>query len=380
MSILLSVVIATKDREYYCIEVIKSLLNFNDERIEICISDNSSTEAIMEFVSNLEVKNVKYMYVSEHISSIDNFNFAMDLATGDYVTLLGDDDLILPSAVEVLEWAKDNDVDAISSRNICTYFWPGANYHYPNGALIIPKFSNLKIRVDDRSELIKLLKGGIVNYMFYDLPKSYHGFVKRSIMKKIKNITGNYYGALSPDIFSVVSISLLSKKHYIIDRPFTIAGVCKKSTTANQIDGTHCGPLEDMPHLKNRKTKYDWDKSIPKFYSVTTTWGDSGLHALNAMQRNEYRKYFNMYPLLAQSVLMNRKSILTLALKEINELRRRKGISFFIFWFRIGLSATYLFYDKIKRQVYNKFIFKNKYFLDIEHIYRSLEILRKSDL
>jgi len=380
MNRLLSIVIATKDREYYCIEVIKSLLRLNDDRIEICISDNSSTQTIKEFVFNLNRENIEYTYIGENISSIDNFNFAMDLAKGEYITLLGDDDIILPSAIEIVEWAQKNNIDAVSSRNVCTYFWPGSNHDYPNGALIIPAFSNVNKEINDKLELIKLLRGGIVNYMFYDLPKSYHGFVKRTIMMEIKNITGNYYGALSPDIFSVVSISLLSKKHYLVDRPFTIAGVCKKSTTANQIDGTHCGKLEDMPHLQNRKSEYIWDENIPKFYSVTTTWGDSGLNALGAMKYDQYRKYFNMYPLLAQAILMNRNSIFSLALKQTDELRKIKEISFLIFWCRIIISSIYLIYDKIKRQLVNRFIHKNQYFLNIDHIYECVEILKKSNV
>lgn len=41
-----------------------------------------------------------------NISSIDNFNQAMDLTTGDYVILIGDDDSILPKIVEIAHWAK----------------------------------------------------------------------------------------------------------------------------------------------------------------------------------------------------------------------------------------------------------------------------------
>src|SRR5690606_19449563 len=107
---------------------------------------------------------------------------------------------------------------------------------------------------------------------------------------------GNYYGALSPDIFSVVSLSLIVTKHAVLDYPVSIAGVCATSTTSDQIKGKHSGDLKDMPHLKNRKEPYIWDKLVPEIYSVPTTWADSGLNALNAMGRSDLRKNFNYYP------------------------------------------------------------------------------------
>lgn len=357
MNPLLSIVIATKNRERYCIASIEAILKFGFNEIEICIADNSATTAIEDFIMRKKNDSIKYVYNPSEISSIDNFNAAMALATGEYIILIGDDDSVLPNIVRLAYWAKFNKVDTVSTKKIYTYFWPEANPSHPSGKLDFP--SNQKDKIFQKnaySNLIRLLNNGLVNYFSFPLPKSYHGLVKRELMQEIKDITGNYYGGLSPDIFSVVSISLLSKTHFMVDFAFSIAGVCPSSTTSDQIRGQHCGDLKDMPHLKNRKDEYIWDRLIPEFYSVTTTWGDSGLNALSAMRMDILRKEFNIYPLVAQGILMNRNNIFMLSINKSDKMRKELRINFLNFWFRVSISSLRLMAQKINKVLTVQFV------------------------
>ncbi|AMO21158.1 glycosyltransferase family 2 protein [Flavobacterium columnare] len=375
---LLTIAIATKNREFYCIEAIKSILKYNDENIEIAIADNSETTIVKEFVEKLNSKQVKYIYDNVAVSSIENFNRAIQLTTGEYIMLIGDDDSILPNAVEIARWASENDVDTVSSKNIHTYFWPQSNPNFPEGCLVSPKFKSGFKEVDCKNELVTLLKDGLVNYMFYHVPKSYHGIVRKEVMEQIKLKTGDYYGGLSPDIFSVVAISLLSKKHFITEIPFSIAGVCSSSTTSDQMKGKHCGKLEIMPHLKLRKG-YVWSARIPRFYCVTNTWGDSGLNALVQMKADNYLKYFNVYPLIAQSILMNRKWILRLSLIESNKLRKLNNINFLYFWIRTGFSSLRLIIEKGIRVCNEKISAKNLLHNNVNTIQDAINIITEKN-
>lgn len=371
---LLSIAIATKDREQYCIKTIQSILSLEDDRIQIAVADNSITTIVKDFVEKLASPQVAYSYDNSPISSIDNFNRAMEMTIGEYICLLGDDDGILPEALDYLEWANLNDIDSFCCKDTIPYFWPGAHPSYENGALFVSKFTEEKKKVDVKQELIKLLKAGIVNYMFFDLPKSYHGFVKKDIMLEIRDRSGNFYGGLSPDIFSVVAIALSCKNHYIIDKPLTIAGVCRKSTTADQFKGLHSGKLKDMPHLKNRKIPYVWDKDIPEFYSVTTIWGDSGLNSIDAMKMPEYRKYFNIYPLVAQAILMNRKQILKYMVEKCEKWRIEKDINKFAFWSRVSVSILSLCIDKAFRIYKNSFYSKSVVIEEVQDILQAFKL------
>lgn len=350
---ILSIVIATKNREKYCIETIKSILSIPSNEIEITISDNSESEELKFFVESLQNTNIKYKHDSAPISSIDNFNRAMDLATGEYVCLIGDDDTVLPVIVSAVKWAKKNHIDSLNSSNYIHYYWPGSITDAPSGSILIPTVKPILQQIDLASEFKRLIRNGIVNYTFYHLPKTYHGLVKRELLLKIKAKTGNVYGGLSPDIYSVITVSAVAENHYSTTIPLTIAGVCAKSTTADNFSGKHSGELKNIPHLKNRGN-YSWDKHIPEYYSVSTIWGESGLKALSDIGSNELYNSFYVYPLIAQGILMNRKTILKLTISKSEELRKRTGVRFGNFWIKVILQMMILTFDKVYRVVNNR--------------------------
>lgn len=378
MKKLLSVIIATRNREYYCIEAIKSILAINSDCIEICIADNSESEEIKNFVKDLNPEIVRYIHNKEKLTFIENFNFAVGLAQGTYLVNIGDDDSILPEIIEMVRWAKENNIDTITPKNTIPYYWPKADTKFPLGYMKIPFYEKNLRKADSKEALKELLENGIVNYMFYDVPKIYHGIVKYDVMEKVKDITGAYFGGLSPDIFSVVCIALVSNNHYVTDVPLTIAGVCPTSGSADQLKGKHCGELKDMPHIQNRKEPYQWDKDIPEFYSVTTIWGDSGLNAIDSMKFSEFRKYFNVYPLIAQALLMNRNQILKLMLEKTDKLRADKGINKLSFWSRVIFSIIRQIINKIRRIYMEKTVVRPTFINEVKDIHMAISFFEKS--
>lgn len=349
---LLSIVIATKNRELYCIETIKSILKMNNGKIQIAISDNSDSEEIKTFVEKIAHDSIDYLYDSSSISSIDNFNRAMTLAKGEYICLLGDDDGLLPNAMDTIQWAKENNIDSISPTNTIAYYWPGALKEYPNGYMVIPDFIKRTEEVNPKNELNNLLISGLQNYLDYSLPKSYHGFIKKTLMDDIKKQTGNYYGGLSPDIYSAISLSLIVKKHFITTQPLTIAGVCKSSTTAANFTGGHSGTLESMPHLKNRDG-YVWSHLVPRFYSTNTIWAESGIKAIQDMNHINLLEKFNNHSLIAKSIINNYKFIPSILRKEISAFRKKNKESIFKFWSLVFLSAFRITFKKFYSNLLN---------------------------
>lgn len=291
---LLSVVIATKDREPYCIAAIDSILAYNDDRIEITIADNSATTQVKEYVEQLKHPAIKYTYDGGPVSSIDNFNRATALATGEFAIMIGDDDTILPNCVAIAAWMKQNNVDAVSSNVYVQYFWPTTQAS-GKGLLIIPTFSRITEKINNRKNLNALFKGGILEYHSYNLPKFYHGIVRKSKLDAVKQKRGDFFGGLSPDIYSAVSLALVIEKGYIFDFPLSIAGVCKTSTSFHEDKRAHCGPLEEMPHLQHRKKPYQWNEVVPRFYSGYTVWANSALDAIADFGEKELAATFDYY-------------------------------------------------------------------------------------
>jgi len=371
---LLSIAIATKDREKYCVKSIQSILSLNSDKIEITISDNSATPQVKKFIEELKSANVKYRYDSGPVSSIENFNRAIELTTGKYIILIGDDDTILPKAIEIAEWADNNDIDSVCSKEAVTYYWPGALEQYPTGALIIPPFGNNIKEISLKKNLISLLHNGLQHYLLYPLPKTYHGIVKKDILEKIKKITGHYYGGLSPDIYSSVAVSCIAKNHFQLEEPISVAGVCPTSTTAENFTGKHSGTLENIPHLRHREG-YVFDKRIPKYYSVNTIWAESGLKALEELKEFELLKEFNIFYLLAQGRINNRKFISDLIEEETQKTLSENNISQNKYKIE-NAKSIFKIYTKKALNILNTKISsqKDKTILSIENIQKVLEI------
>lgn len=291
---LLSVVIATKDREEYCIASIDSILALNDDRIQIAVADNSATEKIKNFVTQLNHPAVDYIYDGGGVSFIENYNRATELAKGEFIIMLGDDDTILPNCVELAALMKDKGVDAISSNIYVEYFWPGTQAS-GKGLLLIPRFSKTLKQINNKKNLEALLKGGILEYHSYDLPKLYHGIVRKSKLDEVKQKVGSYYRGLSPDIYSAVALAMVIDKGYIWDFPLSIAGVCKASASFHEDKRAHCGSLADMPHLKFRKEPYKWNDIVPRFNSGYTVWANSALDAIADFGKHDLIRHFDHF-------------------------------------------------------------------------------------
>jgi len=350
---LLSVVIATRNRQKYCTAAIESLFKMDKGReLQIAISDNSDSDSLSNYVKILNDPRIVYTYTQEQLSFIDNFNKVTELATGKYICLIGDDDTLLPEIIEHTKWALEKDVDSFTFKFL-NYYWPQEDDITQNGYLILEKQTEKQFKVDVEEQLNALVKNGFVNYLGYNLPKVYHGVVKMSLLQEIKNKTGSFYGGLSPDIYASVALSTVVKNHYHIDKYLSIAGACPASATAKAPKGGHCGVLQSAPHFKGREF-YKWNVEVPEYYSVETIWADSGISALKDLNQPQLLKKYNPYKLLVWAIYINRKYILKLSLRQTFRWRKDNKVSFFVFFGKLLSTLSAFFVKKFLKSKKNK--------------------------
>ena len=292
----LSILIPTRNREDYAVQVIRHILKISDARFELVIYDNSDTDRLKTLLSeSLKDARLKYFYNNDILSFVDNFSLGISQCEGEYVTIIGDDDGINPVIIDMAEWAYKAGIDAITPSLPLVYYWPnsGATAQNDDGRLVMGEISCKAKLCHPGKEVIKLLKNGCQNYLSFNLAKAYHGMIKRTVLQEIKDRTGKFIGGLSPDIYLSIAASLMVKKVLIIDYPLTISGICKKSGSADSATGKHTGKLEQAPHFKGHTT-YAWSDKVPAFYCVETIWGDSALAAIKDLELNSLLKYFNV--------------------------------------------------------------------------------------
>lgn len=304
---LLSILIATKNRQKYCLSAVESILMLSDDNIEVIVQDNSDDTNLENLISPyLQDNRLTYRYTPPPFSSIDNFNAALELASGEYVCLIGDDDGINPEIVKATQWAKDNHVDCLVGSVNVLYRWEGTGApdtlftKMKGSTLTITHFDGKAKRVNIEKSYENFKRNGCTNYLEFSFPKFYHGIVRKALFDEIRAQTGAYIKGLSPDIYSAMALSLKAKNIIEIDYPLTMPGVCGQSTsiTEGQLK-KHSKKLEDAPHFRDRKEPYQWTQEVPKIYCVQTIWADSGFAAMREFGQEHIFDGFDRYMLCA---------------------------------------------------------------------------------
>jgi Glycosyltransferases involved in cell wall biogenesis len=320
---LVSVIIPTRNRQEYAEKTIRQIAELN-QNIEIVVQDNSDDDYLKELLNDLlSNENIKYSYCETTLPFSENYNRAMERVTGDYVCAIGDDDGILPNISECAIWMKENEIDVIKPAKDQVYFYPGNINKKKNACIGFGQYKGSYYYSNPETAVISLLDDGGCNYLEKDLAGSYHGLVKRDSMNKVKQITGKFYSGLTPDMYSVICLSLLPNiRLAVVDYPITLPGVCPTSGSAASDSGKHVGNIKDAPHLK-QLPDYMWNSSVPRYYSVETIWAETMLYAIKKMGRDDLiDKYFNSNR-LAQYLYQNnkpqREEILKIFTKETSE-------------------------------------------------------------
>ena len=161
--VLVTVGIPTYNRLHYLKEAVASAIAQTYSKIEILISQNPHPERrirdeIAEYCQSLAARDprVRYELRSENLGPSENHQWVFEHARGDYVMLIGDDDRLVPSAIETLVSAILPGVSVVFGRRYiinaegrrqapyvpppnpdASFFasWPCSQYEVPPGVL-----------------------------------------------------------------------------------------------------------------------------------------------------------------------------------------------------------------------------------------------------
>lgn len=308
---LISIIIPTRNRQIYAAAAVRHILSISTD-IQIIVQDNSDDKSLYDLLKDLLCSNqIVYNYVEERIAGVENYNLAASYVEGEYFCAIGDDDTVLPNIIDCAQWMKRNGIDAVQPLKRILYWWPNPenikNSKRRNGYVWIGAFSGSCVVQDQYGGMKELLRSGGQGYMRLPIIGSYHGLVRFECMRKVYNITGRYYGGLSPDMYSAACLSLLPDIKFVkIDYPITLPGACPQSTSAQSVNKRHVGKLETAPHFIGLKQSYIWDRRVPKYYSVETIWAETLLQAISAMGYDQLiKEYFNEKELLRALYINN---------------------------------------------------------------------------
>lgn len=220
-----TVVIPTRERGDVLSKSLKTVTAQDYGALEILVSDNCSTDQTRDVVAAANDPRVRYLNTGERLSMSRNWEFALSHVNSGWITILGDDDGLMPGALNrVAALIGETGTRAIRSTT-CYYAWPSlspAGY----GRLRVPTGSGHVVR-DSRQWLTKVMRG---EASYTQLPMLYSGgFVDFSVMQKLRSATGSFYRSCIPDVYSAIAIASLIENYVFSSEPFAINGASKHS-------------------------------------------------------------------------------------------------------------------------------------------------------
>lgn len=216
-----TVIIPTKNRQETAKQAIISCVNSNYKNIEVLISDVSSDDRLQKFIAELNDPRIKYFYHKKSLSMRDNWEYAVGKASGDYVSVIGDDDALMPDALHFAREVLKASNAPVLKCNSPIYKWP--NYPFINRqntlTLILPtnlrKVESPRDVLKDAYQFTKLLGTG---------PGIYHGIVSKKFIDELYEIRGRYFVDEVPDFDSGFATLLYSDSYFVTNFPIFVSG------------------------------------------------------------------------------------------------------------------------------------------------------------
>ena len=139
---LISICIPTYNRPSTLINCLNSLSLQTEKQFEVCISDNCSDENIQKLIRPFKKKlKIRFNRNKKNLGFALNLLKVSNMAKGDFIWFLGDDDLIVKDGIKTLK-------NMIKKNKTCDFFWINSYYldknylkkfNYPFNTKNLPK-------------------------------------------------------------------------------------------------------------------------------------------------------------------------------------------------------------------------------------------------
>ncbi len=374
MTPILSILIPTKDRYSCLIPVIRSLVgHFKNLSYEIVVQDNTEDNKIfLEFIEEYDSEPIKYFHIKNQISMSENCNQSVLNALGEYLILIGDDDYVFPSIMESIDWMRVNGIEALNN-SFMVYQWQGVETktiirHVPDETYILKKGLTYSYKFFDTKKTLKevITQGGSSGPV--NMPRLYHGLVKKEALLRLYKTCGTFFPGASPDIAVATGLACHIDRHAHYDGVFSIAGASKTSNTGLSTVKENVGQLEDIKFLDKNYID-QWDSRIPKVWAVSTIWPQSMIQSLNDCKHTteiNLAKYYAF--LLAISYAFSPKIVKKITKEKIKEKKS------FVF----TLKVFYYYCLAWKTRFYNLFTVKHLFYNNVKNIGETYELTQKN--
>ena len=254
---MLSIVIPTRNREYYCASLISGLQKLMVSGVQVVIANcGDDPDLLFKELEALSLKLdqlpwLSYLPPDDSIHSMrQNWQRALEACDGQWVSFIGDDDFIDPRLVMTLNGLSRVKPD-------CEYFcWPKMRWSWPDNR---KRVANVHLHFGSslRPMDAKVMRHRAINFLLapngLDGFTPYHAATKKTLIEKVvktdprQTDRKEYFYHENVDYFPGILQSFLCDDAIFCERPFSLAGACVASNSAG---------VRDVEARKARRKRY----------------------------------------------------------------------------------------------------------------------------
>jgi FkbM family methyltransferase len=277
-----SIVIPTRDRADTLRHTLRTCLAQDFADFEIVVSDNDSSPAVREVVESFADPKVKYVRTPRLLAMSDSWEFAVERAAGEFVTLIGNDDgLLLHALSEIDRLVRMLDATILRWDSVC-YNWPDLpeQEHASANALLVP-LRQIDEYYPVRRRAAAPVMVDVVNgrASYSELPMIYCSAIHRSWIESLRARAGRVFQSECPDIFSAFAFASLAGAYHSVAAPIGISGLSGKSNGVAGIYLKEKSPVSHEFRGLNAKAGHRRHQHVPEAPVMSAAVADSFLHA-----------------------------------------------------------------------------------------------------
>jgi hypothetical protein len=221
------VVIPTRNRPHLLPFALRTSLDQEHDDFEVVVSDNDGPPLVRDVVEGLADPRVKYVRTPGLLSLADSWEFAVRAASGEFVTVLHDDDGLLLHALAEADRALSLTGARLLRWETGLYAWPslaGARCGPPD-RLKVPLRQERGFHAVHRVDGAATVRAAAGFDAYYTrLPMISQAVAHRSLIEELRRRTGRLFRGSVPDVYSGFALAHVAGELFSLNAPLGLTG------------------------------------------------------------------------------------------------------------------------------------------------------------
>jgi glycosyltransferase involved in cell wall biosynthesis len=228
-----SVLLPTRNRANLVANAIETVRRQDFGDWEIVVSDNASEDDTEAVVKRFGDPRIKYHRTASYVPVTENWNRALELSSGDYVVMLGDDDGLLRGCLSTLARLADaQGTPDVLSLNALLYAYPGVLPPFPDGFLQPYGYAEFlegatEPFVLDAARRKALLAQSMSFHVRFGFNMQFWVVHRRLVQRLAPR--GPFFQSPYPDYYAANALLHAAERIVVVPEPLVVIGISPKS-------------------------------------------------------------------------------------------------------------------------------------------------------